>query len=465
LQEYNWLSQWGLATCYAYQKEWALAIETLEGLKKMIKDGDNRDDDRYLPDLDRDLASYIGETGDSGKALEIYEAILREYPSDYEASLGIILLFHKDENSEGLLKFLESLKDSTDDQAGLDRRTQTFHLHYNNGEYHKALFSLSSEGKTLDAISEGYQTAIAGAKKQIAKAVKAGDAMEAEHRACQATLMHNLAILCFENGSDDPGRRKFAIDQWESVLQIEEQSDEYYLNITKVYVRDKLAIAYFKEACRDPSTATTLLQRLKELGSYMPKYVYSETTSYATELVARYYSLQGDYQKAIDALRPAVKHNMDMLSDDDPLNDWQGYHGLARTFMRAGQDADCLAAWSSIAPFNEAEDAEDEKTSDGLRGPMFCYCDGECGTTWTVADDLYICRECDDVQFDLRCLNKLREGTLKRRVCGKDHDMLHVPAYDAAERQRIGDGNALIGEEIVSMSEWLQRIKEKWGLE
>ncbi|KAJ5135669.1 uncharacterized protein N7515_004947 [Penicillium bovifimosum] len=466
LQEYNWFSQWGLATCYAYQKEWALAIETIEGLKNMIKCGDNRDDDLYLPDLDRDLASYIRERGDSGKALEMYEAILREYPNDYDASLGIILLYHKDDNPEGLLNFLESLKDSTDDQAGLDRRTRTFHLHCDNGEYHEALFSLSSEGKTFDAIFEGYQTAIAAAKEQIGKAVKTGDPMEAQYRRCQATLMHNLAILCFENGSDIPERRRFAIAQWESVLQIEDHSDEYYLNLTKGYSRDKLATAYFKEACRDPSTATTLLQRLKELGSYKPKYTYSEMTSYATELAARYHALQGDYQKAIDVLRPAVKHNMDMLSDDDPLNDWQGYQGLARAFMRAGQDADCLAAWSLIAPFNDAKNAEDqaEFPETESRAPM-CYCDGQCGTTWTVPDDLYVCRECYDIQFDLPCLNKLREGTLKGRVCGKDHDMLHIPAHDAAERRTTGNGNVLVGEEIVSVSEWLQRIKAKWGLE
>ncbi|KAJ5561844.1 Tetratricopeptide-like helical [Penicillium sp. DV-2018c] len=472
LQEYNWLAQWGLATCYGYQKEWALAIETIEAVKNMIKAADDRADDRYLPNLDRDLARYIRERGDSGKALEIYEAILREHPDDSEASLGIILLYHKDGNPEGLLKYLETLRDSTDDQTGLNRMTRTFHLHCYNDEYHKALSSLCSDDKTFDAIYQSYQTAIAGAKEQIPKEVKAGDGYEVQYRAYQGTLMHNLAILCFENCSDNPERREFGIAQWESVLQMESQTYEYYLNVAKEQAHEKLAIAYFKEACRHPSEAPTLLQRLKELGSSKPKYLFSETTSYTTELTARYYLLQGDHQKVLDVLRPAVKHNMDMLSDDDPLNDWQGYQGLARTLMWAGHDADCQAAWSLIVPLDDATDAEAEAESPGVetpaapfKGPMTCYCDGDCGITWTVPDDFYVCRECYDIQFDLRCLNKLREGSLKGRVCDKDHDMLYVPPYDAAERRRIGNGNVLVGEEIIPVNEWLRRIKAKWALE
>jgi hypothetical protein len=61
-------------------------------------------------------------------------------------------------------------------------------------------------------------------------------------------------------------------------------------------------------------------------------------------LVARYYALQGDKEKAKDALRTYIKANLDILVDDDPLNDWQGYNGLAMYLIHTEEDDDCLAA-------------------------------------------------------------------------------------------------------------------------
>jgi hypothetical protein len=58
----------------------------------------------------------------------------------------------------------------------------------------------------------------------------------------------------------------------------------------------------------------------------------------------------------------------------------------------------------------------------------------------------------------------MRNGTLKLNVCNKDHEMLHVPAYDPVERQRIGEGNVKVGEEILPVDQWLQRIRKGWGI-
>jgi hypothetical protein len=42
--------------------------------------------------------------------------------------------------------------------------------------------------------------------------------------------------------------------------------------------------------------------------------------------------------------------------------------------------------------------------------------------------------------------------------------MLHIPAYDPVERQRIGEGNVKVGEEILPIDAWLQRIRKEWGI-
>ena len=70
---------WGLAAVYQNRKEWTLAIETQEALKKDIESGETKDDDptTVFPDILRELASRYEEAGNHDKASEIYETLLR----------------------------------------------------------------------------------------------------------------------------------------------------------------------------------------------------------------------------------------------------------------------------------------------------------------------------------------------------------------------------------------------------
>jgi hypothetical protein len=54
------------------------------------------------------------------------------------------------------------------------------------------------------------------------------------------------------------------------------------------------------------------------------------------------------------------------------------------------------------------------RSSKDLEGPVGYNCDGRCGTSWSYADDIYVCRECKDVQFDKGCFDSLKAGTLER---------------------------------------------------
>jgi hypothetical protein len=137
-------------------------------------------------------------------------------------------------------------------------------------------------------------------------------------------------------------------------------------------------------------------------------------------------------------------------------------------FMFAGQDADALAAWSLITPNDAMGNAGNPATSDTterkLEGPLRDMCDGGCDIYWTFADNFYVCKHCDYIKFDQQCLNDMRNGTIKLGVCNQDHEMLHIPAYDPVERQRIGEGNVKVGEEILPIDAWLQRIRKEWGI-
>ncbi|KUM59605.1 hypothetical protein ACN42_g7534 [Penicillium freii] len=470
LDAYNWFSEWGLATCYAYEKDYALAIEIAEAAKKTIKDGDNEEDHLVIPDLDRDLAGWNADAGHIDEAVGIYESLLQDSPNDYETALSLTILFHNEKNRGGLLHFLESLKESTDG-TGQDRLIQAFHYNSDSAEYHAAICALGSEAAAFDSIFESYEAAITAAKTRLAEARKTEESqLEVYCRACQATLMHHFAYLCYENSTDKPERKVIAIDQWVRILEMENLAGDYNLTSTKLYVRSKLASVCFIEARRDPGSAGPYIEQLEQLAALQSvtsvdaDWCYS---TYPTRLVARYYALQGDKEKAKDALRPYVKANLDILVDDDPLNDWQGYNGLAMYLIHAEEDDDCLAAWSLIVPTTDTQydgESSGDKSSQEPTGPLNVVCDGNCGTTWSFANDIYACRQCDYIHFDLACLNKLREGILDISICGKDHEMLHVPAYDAVKMEEIGDGNVKVGEQVMSVERWIQRLKENWGI-
>jgi hypothetical protein len=137
--------------------------------------------------------------------------------------------------------------------------------------------------------------------------------------------------------------------------------------------------------------------------------------------------------------------------------------------MFAGDEVDALVVWSLITPSGipKAKTLLDNtnKNHHELKGPMVSYCNGDYGTDWTFTDNFNIYKTCYDVQLDQECLDKLRAGTLEVKVCNPEHNMLHVPAYDAFEHKRIGKGNVKVGEDILEVEEWLRRIRRDWGLE
>ncbi|KAJ5437885.1 uncharacterized protein N7458_008883 [Penicillium daleae] len=470
LAEDNWVLQWGLADCYAGRNEFSTAIEILEAAKKGIETGARGNTEELkdeLAEMNRNLAEWNKELGRSEITLAIYEKLLQEIPNDYDTALAFMTLLHTQGNYQRLLEFLQSLKDSTDASSGFDRRTQNFHTHHYRDEYHEALFASVRSDREFNLVFESYEAAITAAKARVAEGRKAcRPAEEWSAHLCQIDLMHQVALLCYNNSARNPDRVEFAINQWLQILQIN-GTDDLLIEGKQAVARSQLAIVCFEKARQYPDTAAIYLERLETVAALKSM----EDLGYGTHparLLARYYALQGDEQNTKNSLRGYIKLNLDLLSDDDPLNDWQGYHGLALHLMFAGQDADALAAWSLITPYDATENAGNSGSSNTterkLEGPLKDICSGGCGTYWTFADNFYICKYCNYVEFDQQCLDDIQNGTIKLKSCNKDHEMLHVPAYDPVERQRIGEGNVKVGEEILPVDKWLQRICEEWGI-
>jgi hypothetical protein len=112
---------------------------------------------------------------------------------------------------------------------------------------------------------------------------------------------------------------------------------------------------------------------------------------------------------------------------------------------------------------NDAETALREQKR-FLSGPLHYSCGGRCGKSWSYADDIYVCRECVDVQFDAPCLQKLQSNELTRDVCDRSHTFLHVPAWTPEVMKRAEAGKILVHGQVVDIKEWKENIRQEWGL-
>ena len=503
LKSDNWLSQWGLAMTYHNQEEWTLALETLEEVKKAIESGEAKEDDpsTEIPEIIRNLATWNKEAGNDDKALEIYESVLKNEPGDYDTAFEIMSILRKKGDFVKLVEFLEALKQSKDETTGWDRRTQIFHTLSWNRDYHETIAAVGAHLENFDIVKDGYQTAVDAAEAKLrVDTIDRED--EASTRGVMAMLLYFFALFFYNNHTNE-SEKQTAISLWERILGMEETENVgyNYLPYAKRLVADKLSSVYFQralQAAKDSGDAALYVKHLEQLSvTQSDEELYDwSTQTYPKQLLARYYALTGEPEKAKDVLRAHIKIGIDLLSDDDPTNDWQGYKSLTMHLMYAGQDDNARAAWSLITPEKQeeesvkveaqdststdqkAESAEPKTESDSagtkqepvadstkeLEGPLGYTCDGRCGTRWTYADDIYVCRECHDIQFDGRCLEQLRGGTLQRQICNKGHDMFYVPKYDKEELERVGEGNVKVGQEIMKIEDWIQNIKKEWGI-
>ncbi|KAL4969541.1 uncharacterized protein BDV14DRAFT_209818 [Aspergillus stella-maris] len=466
LAKENWKSQCGLAQCYANQNEFNIAIGILEATIQGIQRGEIgklEELGETLIEMNDVLAIWHRRNGRQDIALEIYEKRFETDPFDYDTTRNLVILLHEQSKYQELLEFLQLLGNMTDVSSGFNLRTKNFHAHCWVDAYNEAITAAAQEDEEFNIILWGYEEALDATKGLLSKAKKAGN-VEQEHLELisQVKLMARVATLYRKHSTGNHDREKCAVEHWLRILEIIGTHDRMLLAM-QLSAREEFALFCFEKAMQDQDTATLNLEHLD------PLEIFRLQDSYPNRLLARYYALQGNSEKAKSILRPYIETSLKLLSDDDPSSDGDAYDEMATLFMFANKDADALAAWSLIIPESDIEATDSsarlEDNGHKLEGPLLDECEAGCGTTWTYADDFYMCKLCERVQFDKQCLDKLRDGTLKQDICRPEHEMLHIPAYDPAELRRIGEGNVKVGEEIMPVVAWLQRVRKEWGIE
>ena len=521
----------GLAKAYMGQKKWQVAIQTLTTLGEAMQVDTRQDDNEsLLRHVFRNLAICYENLREYTKALEIYQKNFLDRSDDYETAVDILRLQNRQGMFTETIEFLQRMKTHKDKEIGLDRLTQFYHKFARDDTYHDTILEAAEKVKCLDFIKKSYEIAIEAAKaKQVSDRISQRKGMIFVHN----SLSYFFADLLFHHHVDESERIR-AIYLWEQIRKPSEISEDITIPDYQLLAAQKLSLVYYEKMKEAAPDSEIVVENINKLIQLSINENFKMISSYylvidSKMLLGRYYQSINRKDEAKRYLRGAVKTALDLLSDDDVANDWQGYTILGRTLMYFGDDSNALAAWSLVLPttansetieygvenavdavsgyalrgpnsetvthsqadpvaIKQESIAADEARSTSIlracvlespsneadlgsptspskpRGPILLFCNGLCGTGWTFADDIYVCKDCLNTEFDFDCLRLLQDGQLFKKGCNPKHEFLHVPKFDMEEARRVGKERVRVDREIVLITEWLRGIRKDWGL-
>ena len=544
-------AQRSLAKLYSQKDQFDLAVETMqpvaESLKRLSEPTEKQRD--TLKECLWEIAKWNRKRGKFDEAMQIYQEMLRDDAENYEIVCEMLSVLADQNVPQQVLDHLNSLGAQTDAKTGNDRLTQLLFACADAEEVHNIISQSARELRYLSLIREIYEKAIKVAEKERNASVTRDDRL-AEVIAAIVQLKNHLANSLHRHNESESDAVA-AVELWSEVTAIRVDTQlSWNIMVAKRSAAKEVCLYYMTEARRqanaDAGAAKGYVDKVEaffdsiseDRGKPLEEYEFKRMLGY-------HLASTGQQAQAREQLKSTIELGVELLSDTDDSNDFQGYNTLADAFMRLKDEDNALAAWSLIGPdrnvpppplngslqsqgsnsqppdvvvngtsVNGTEKVEDaakiptavtaaataaEASSDpaaldpparGLtrrttsdfakkmkaqpkappRGPMGRYCDcarSECHENrgiFTFADDFYYCRQCPDVQFTPACLDLMRQGKLRRHICHKDHDFYHVPPWDFEKAWKVGKGNVQVGEKIMTAKEWLDGIRQDWGI-
>ncbi|KAI2470092.1 hypothetical protein F4781DRAFT_430670 [Annulohypoxylon bovei var. microspora] len=133
------------------------------------------------------------------------------------------------------------------------------------------------------------------------------------------------------------------VDSWSRCLEECTGSTRYY---PKAQASRFISAHHFDRARAEtnPSSKDKHVQSLKMLVSKDPPFTPTAAKSY----LASFYATSNDHGKAKEVLRGSMSSGLDMLSDSETDNDWEGYYCLATILANCGDHLNALSAFSHL---------------------------------------------------------------------------------------------------------------------
>ena len=453
LDEKNWRATEGLALAYEKSKNYEAAVaEMKKAVEGMHEDDDLDEDDRKQKMFDDllSLAEWQAQLKVMTDAMKCYEEALQLDLDNSKAQFKMLRLMLTNGQDQEAQDFIQGLLEKTvpdSDLGQLSALMPHFVEEESNDFIFDLLFAATHKTPMFPQVLAQMQAALEAAEKE-------------QRTDDQAMLLYYSGIARYHYDQSDTRNPAAARDLWDECSSMKNlgSSPSMVEWAAKESMRH-LGVFHYQRAITGPNSASHV-EKLEQLASDHRKYQFQGDHSRAS--LAYYHAhISRDTAKAKSVLIDDVKEAVDLLSDEEDWNDWQGLYQLANVFLHFCDEDNALGAWLMLGPASKEDQSSDS---------AYFHCDGRCGTKWISASNIYCCRICPDVQLCEDCHGKIVAGNMKWFVCSSTHDWLHIPEQPAPT---ISNGTSdakpsanLVpkGDQFVPMEDWLNAIRDEWGI-
>ncbi|MCJ1368888.1 hypothetical protein MMC20_000095 [Loxospora ochrophaea] len=452
LPDSSWKVSESLAEAYAVNNQKDLAVQEMEVVLAhlRIKEELTIDErDGFIKDLTKS-ANWQTELGNIAEAVDRLQEAIRLDSHHYRSHYDLLKMFIEKEKESEALKHLSEMGTQRAKDNKLTRLGAMLLEFSEWGEplqYFETVFHLTRDHDVFQTILETLQSVITFAQ----------DSNMIPNR-IDLLLCYGVALAHYSKKEE---HLVSALMQWEECRKLGLRAKNWADNYRALPAATDIFNSYFSEArsmhsaAYDFETHAAKFQRLTE----SMRYPWAAENLCCS--LGSFYSLSGKQDMAQKLLMNQMKSGIDLLSDAYPESDDEGYYAIAQLSMHAGDDLNALSAWSLYDLQRCVKGNASHFNFDGCKKSM------------AHGDSFWFCKVCYDIGFDDGCMEKLHKGTLSRFVCSLDHEWLHLPSVDeyqttGIDRVRVGgelqDGKR-VGGQIVDVKEWLDMVREKWGIE
>ena len=520
LTDEPWYAEYGLASAYGDNEQAQDAINLGEDLKNRLKEGVPQVEQPELTmvELRNNLAIWYRDVKRYDEALSIFDEGLAENADNYFLWNEKLNVFHAMGSYQRIFDMFEELSNQRDATVGISRRSRLWHMNVFKDEIYYKTKEAAQKTAQVPFLISIMRQAVEDAANPLY--IPLAEKLKAIWRQTMTFFADEVSWEIAKTEEE----KNVVIDSWEKNIQ---DSADSKVVVLRELIAKRLAQVYVDRMRGLPPDSPELPETLKKLSDLTFEDSAERDDSVNTSLLmARYESVRGNRESAMKLTRGIVKIGLDLLSDEDPDNDWQGYQRLATALMYYGDDDNALAAWSLLGPVEDEgkDEIKDEMTTeqseakmngqstemkmngvstgtrvngdstpngngtkdpdsagatvgksgkpeqdedDEPQGYLNYSCDGDCDPTteWSYASDMYHCKDCLDILFDETCLAKLKEGRLSINVCNPKHEHLHVPEWDPEEAKERGKDHVRLKGEKVPLTNWLNQLRKTWGFE
>jgi tetratricopeptide (TPR) repeat protein len=291
------------------------------------------------------------------EAVELYLKALEIDPYEYKCVHGLLKTLQSQGNIAGARKLLSRMKDDPARRPLINQLVEMhleFALDDDGDDYYTTIFSITQESQDFESVYQTIQSAIDAAR-------------HVKNETTQNTNL--LGVLLFYQGS--ALARKYndkteAIPIWKEChtlalttgsVPLMRAGCEAVRQLSSYYFKQAIAAGYGSQEANGYEGDLVKFARIaieNENAWWAYLYVASRTSEMSKLLLGRYHGIHRELPHALlqaqEALRVYMQSGLDLLSDDDPENDWQGYLQLAEVLLHYGDELNALSPWSLIAP-------------------------------------------------------------------------------------------------------------------